>query len=152
VTTCADLREGRSEQVDPLARNGFTAAVPTVTTFSLEKEEEKTEESTAGNAPNTTPTPGKKVGTVGTEGKNPVVTTGLPAPTRDNLPPFVTTCADLAPSPPPIGAKVRVDRGAAGWPVCRVEAADLDSWSFKDDRTGQTYRASPAAGVWRPLT
>jgi hypothetical protein len=151
VPTCADLREGRSEQADPLARNGFTAAVPTVPTFFLEKGEEKTEESTAGNAPNTAPTPGKKVGTVGTEGKNPVVATGLPAPTCANLPPFVPTCADLAPEAPPIGAKVRVDRGAAGWPICLVVSADRGTWSFKDQRTGQTYRASPAAGVWRPL-
>lgn len=57
-----------------------------------------------------------------------------------------------APSPeaPPVGSRVLIDRGAAGWTACRVLAAHVGRWIFEALADGRILRSTPHPGIWKP--
>lgn len=55
------------------------------------------------------------------------------------------------PPSPPVGCRVLVDRGFAGWTACRVLASEVGRWLFEIVSDGRICSATPAAGIWKPL-
>lgn len=55
------------------------------------------------------------------------------------------------PPSPPVGCRVLVDRGFAGWTACRVLVSDVGRWLFEIVSDGRIFPATPAVGIWKPL-
>lgn len=57
-----------------------------------------------------------------------------------------------APSPeaPPVGSRVLIDRGAAGWTACLVVAVDAARWIFEALSDGRILQSTPHPGIWKP--
>lgn len=61
--------------------------------------------------------------------------------------------SSLSPPPPPsppVGSRVLVDRGFAGWTACRVLVSEVGRWLFEIISDGRICSATPAYGVWKP--
>jgi len=57
-----------------------------------------------------------------------------------------------SPPSPPVGSRVFVDRGFAGWTACRVLVSEVGRWLFEIVSDGRIFPATPAHGIWKPCS